>query len=190
MFKFLTGKRPAGSGAASASPAGTPTNNTAQHTNIQRELVRVVLKDIMRLHGIPLGWLGCEVIIISRRATEDELHIHLVVMKWKERLLRYAPALERQLLTGLDRFDPSVDHSRYVVSWRFAPECGCPFTQMPSSDSWMKSEAAPEAKESVDILDRRSARRPPKAAKAAIKPHAEPKPASSDFSATQIAPFR
>ena len=86
-------------------------------------------------------------------------------MKWNEQLLRYAPALQQELLIGLDRFDPSVDHSKYIVSWRFSPDCGCPFTRMPDQKSWFQG-AVPQANEElVPVLDRRHTRRPPKAPK-------------------------
>ena len=40
-------------------------NDTMQHTSTQRELVRVVLKDTLRLNGIPPGTIGCEVTVLS-----------------------------------------------------------------------------------------------------------------------------
>jgi hypothetical protein len=69
----------------------------------------------------------------------EELFVQLVIMKWNEALLRFAPALQQQLMLGLDRFDPAVDHSGYVVCWRFAAECECPFTQMPAPQFWSKA---------------------------------------------------
>ena len=137
-------------------------SSTRAHTDIKRELIRVVLKDTLRQHGIPLDWLACEIIIIRRGPVAEELHIQLVVMKWNETLMRYAMALQQQLLGGLDRFDPTVDHSKYVVSWRFAPDCGCPFTVMPSPKVWLQKAPPPAvpAEEAPSILDRRKTRRP------------------------------
>ena len=116
--------------------------NTLQHTNVQRELVRVVLKDTLRLHGIPAGWVSCEVTVMSRRTVVDELFVHLIIMKWNEALLRFMPALQRQLIQDLDRFDPAVDHSNYIVSWRFSPECECPVTRMPDPAFWTQTTQA------------------------------------------------
>ena len=110
--------------------------STRQHTDIQRELVRVVLKDTMRLHGIPLTWLGCEVLALSGRARGDDMMVRLIVLKWHEPLLKFLPALQNELILGLDRFEPAIDHSKYVVSWQFARDCGCPHMQMPDADSW------------------------------------------------------
>lgn len=164
-------------------------NSTSPHGNIQREPIRVVLKDTLRLHGIPSGWLACEVIVIARSASEEDLHIQLVVSKWNEQLLRYAPVLQQQLLLGLDRFDPSVDHSRYIVSWRFSPDCGCPFTRMPEPTLWLQDTLPQPDEEPVPVLDRRHTRRPPKAPKGNAPPSA-PKKRPPSFDPTQIAPLR
>ena len=130
---------------------------TQQHTDIQRELVRVVLKDTLRLHGIPAGWIGCEVTVMSRKSRAsnvavpvdtpvvEDLFVHLVILKWDEALLRFAPAFEQQLIEGLDRFEPHVDHSKYIVSWRFSPTCGCPQTRMPNPKFWLLRESQPAA---------------------------------------------
>ena len=119
--------------------------NTHQHSLVQRELVKVVLKDTLRQHGIPAGWIGCDVTVMSNRTKDDELLIHLNIMKWNEALLRYAPALQRQFMQCLDRFDPAVDHGKYAVAWRFSPQCECPFTTMPNPQFWSQDAVAPQA---------------------------------------------
>jgi hypothetical protein len=161
MFDFLRNKRQKNELRASVAPSSVAGSSTLQRSNIRRELIRVVLKDTLRLHGIPFDWLACEVIIIPIAHGEEELRIQIVVLKWKEHLLRYAPALQQQLLLGLDRFDPSVDHSKYIVSWRFSPDCGYPFSRMPDPKFWLKSTAPPAFEEPESVLDRRHTRRLP-----------------------------
>lgn len=145
-------------------PVTASLNSTQQQGNLRRELIRVVLKDTLRLQGIPLAWLACEVIIIARAPGEDELHIQLIILKWNERLLRYAPALQQQLLLGMDRFDPAVDHSKYIVSWRFSTDCTCPFTKMPDPVDWQQSTTrhiqVEEIEDGPSVLDRRHTMRP------------------------------
>lgn len=170
MFDFLKSKQRKTTGPPSAAPVSGSPPNTTQHGDIKRELIRVVLKDTLRVNGIPFGCLASEVIIITRPPAQDELHIQLVVMQWNEPLLRYASALQQQLLIGLDRIDPSDDHSKCSVSWRFSPDCGCPFTQMPDPSFWLKSTALPVEDEPVPVLDRRHTRRPPNAPALAARP--------------------
>lgn len=136
MFKIF--------GFGRSKPADTPRSqlpgeqgaSTRQHTDIQRELVRVVLKDTLRIHGIPAAWLSCEVLALSGRARGDDMMVRLIVLKWHEPLLKFMPALQSELITGLDRFEPAIDHSKYIVSWQFARDCGCPITQMPDARTW------------------------------------------------------
>jgi len=186
MFSFLKPKRLVSDPQPSVAPSSVKPLNTQQHSNVQRELIRVVLKDTLRLHGIPFGWLACEVIIIARSPGERETNIQLVIMKWNEQLLRYAPALQQQLLHGLDRFEPTVDHSKYIISWRFSPTCGNPFVNMPESKVWLKyAKPVPVEAEPISVLDRRQTRRPSN--KSNTKPlGSEHYDSSEDFSPTQI----
>lgn len=110
--------------------------NTRQHSDIQRELVRVVLKDLLRQHGIPAAWIDCEVSAGSANARGSDVIVTLVVSKWHELLPRYLPLLQRNLVAGLDRFEPSIDHSKYTMHWAFAQDCGYPHTDMPSNAIW------------------------------------------------------
>lgn len=174
MFDFLKNKRPKNENTPSAAPVSISPNGVSTQSDIRRELIRVVLKDTLRLHGIPFDLLACEIIIITRAPGDEQLHIQLVVMKWNKQLLRFACALQHQLLLGLDRFDPSVDHSKYVFSWRFSPDCGCPFIFMPDPKSWLPNVTPQVEEAAVSVLDRRRSRRPPKAAPLAPVPTAPP----------------
>lgn len=136
MFKIFSFGRNKSALSRNAPQAFDQGATTRQHTDIKRELVRVVLKDTLRLHGIPGNWLTCEVTALTGQARGDDILVRLVVLKWHEPLLKFLPALQKQLIVGLDRFEPSVDHAKYVVSWQFAPDCGCPHAQLPDAKTW------------------------------------------------------
>lgn len=182
MFGFFKKPREEYRRASGAPPDSETPHSSQQHSNVHRELIRVVLKDTLRLHGVPFHWLACEVILITKAPGEENLHIQLVILKWNEQLLRFAPALQQQLLLGLDRFDPAVDHSKYIVSWRFAPDCGCPFPWMPEPKVWTQNTQPPAmiAEEPPCVLDRRRTKRPAPATR----------DTSSGFSPTEIAPLQ
>lgn len=190
MFEFFKAKPSKTGRAASTAPAATaaPTS-TRQHTHIQRELVRVVLKDTLRQHGVPAGWIGCEVLVAPTRVSDEDLIVQLVILKWNDALLHYAPALQRQLLLDLDRFDPTVDHSRYMISWRFAPDCGCPSMEMPDPKFWVQAVHPVPTPEPVAILDRRRSRRPKRPEKTELPNPAYGDP-SQNFAPTKRAPLR
>jgi hypothetical protein len=183
MFDFLrkTKPKPRIDSPLSAELAQT---STQQHTDIHRELIRVVLKDTLRMHSVPAGCLTCEVVVLPRRGGDEDLIIQLIVLKWSETLMRSAQALERALLQGLDRFDPSVDHSKYIVSWRFAPSCGCPQSQMPEPQAWTRSEPPSAVSNVTPIMDRRKSPRPPSPPKFDLPP-SERDFMQNDFAATE-----
>ena len=191
MFDFFKTKTPkTGETPASMLPGSGTGNSTQQRSNIRRELVRVVLKDTLRLHGVPLDWFACEVSVVARSTGAEELRIELVIMKWQEKLLRYIPALGQQLLFGMDRFDPTVDHSGYTVSWRFAPDCGCPFVQMPEPPYWQKNTLTPPPPQPLALLDRRHGPRGPKQEPVlGVWPRSSNAPVSN-FAPTDISPLR
>jgi len=182
MFSFLKNSTPKDAAVPGSALVSTQQDSAPQsvqpHTDIKRELIRVVLKDTLRQQSIPYEWIGCEISNIATGTADEQFHIQLVVMKWSELLMRYAMALQKQLLRGLDRFDPAVDHSNYVFSWRFAPDCGCPFTVMPPPLLWSHGLAPAPAEEEPSILDRRHEIRP------------APPPGDGDYERTQLSPFR
>lgn len=129
--------------------AAEPSMSTQSQTDIQRELIRVVLKATLRQHGIPTEWIGSDVTVIGRRSGgKKAFFVHLIVQEWNQALLNFAPELQNQLLLALDQFEPKVDHSNYIVSWRFSSECGCPYTRMPDPMFWMQ-DALPPPKQSL-----------------------------------------
>ena len=136
-------------GAPDSRPATEPSLSTQSHTNIQRELIRVVLKATLRQHGIPTGWIGSDVTVIGRRSGgKKTLYVHLIVLHWNQALMNFAPELQTQMLQALDQFEPNVDHSNYIVSWRFSSECGCPYTRMPDPMFWLQ-DALPMPKQAL-----------------------------------------
>ena len=195
MFKFLRQGVSPSPDAADSRPASPPSSIPAQdsvrpQSDIQRELIHVVLKDTLRRHGIPFEWLTCEVVTVVQGPGAESLQIQLMLMQWHELFLRYALALEQQLLRGLDRFEPTVDHSKYTISWRFSPDCGCPFHVLPPPLVW-SHDAHPESAQEVpsSVLDRRNAARPPKVGTSAT-PAKPPLRGDDDYQRTELSPFR
>ena len=107
MFSFLKNSTPKDAAVPGSALVSTQQDSAPQsvqpHTDIKRELIRVVLKDTLRQQSIPYEWIGCEISNIATGTADEQFHIQLVVMKWSELLMRYAMALQKQLLRGLDR---------------------------------------------------------------------------------------
>jgi hypothetical protein len=56
--------------------------------------------------------------------------------RWSEQLLRYSAAFQQQFLDKLSHFDPSIDHSQHIVSWRFSDSCELPSAVIPYGVAW------------------------------------------------------
>lgn len=135
-----------------------------------RDLVRVVLRDILRNNGIPSDWIGCHVATRAQPGQATGQQIQLVVQKWHEGLLRYAPVLQQQLLLGLQRFDPTINPAANTVVWAFAQDCGYPYSTMPAPAFWN----APADKPKFDL--------PPSVR--------DMQPVDDDFAPTEPSPLR
>lgn len=140
MFElFRSSRNPASHSPSADSPSTLGASNHSQNPINYRDLVRMVLRDTLRLNGIPIDWVGCEVIARPHTGQTPNFQINLVVYTWHEGLLRYAPLLKQQILQGLQHFDPANNHNSHVMAWVFAPTCGFPHTRMPGPAYWRVS---------------------------------------------------
>lgn len=141
MFDFLGRGRPKTTRQATA--ATTPrTPAVAPPSATQREVVRLTLHNVLRRNGIPGNWIACEAVPIQLPSHGQALLLQLVVMKWHDALTHYAMALQQEILDELKQFDPHLDPAKYLFSWKFSPDCGCPHRQLPEAGFW-SANAAP-----------------------------------------------
>jgi hypothetical protein len=148
IIKFLAkasaGKTRRGSGSGEQAAAGPESRDfypsrahaSTSGTVTHRDLCIVVLRDTLRLYGIPREWISAEVLNLSGNAAHVRLQINLVIHYWHEGLLMFAPALQKEFLQTLQRFDMGTDHSRHSVCWKFSSRCHSPFTDIPSPSFW------------------------------------------------------
>ncbi len=153
MFEFLgrgraKSDKPGGDdpGPSTMPMLGVPTSATL------REMVRFALHNVLKLNGIPSDWLSGETVPVHIPGQGDALVVQLEIMQWHDTLVLHGPALQRELMEELRRFDPDADASRYLFVWKFSPESNCPHTRLPQPDFWVKIAAhasAPTAKEAA-----------------------------------------
>lgn len=158
MFDFLgLGKTKADKLADDHGPDTHP--QTVQLNATQIEMVRMTLHGVLKLHGIPGTWISGEVIPVRIPGKGEALLLQLEVKHWHDALVLHAPAFQQALLDGLRRFDPQTSEARYLFTWKFSPECGCPHIHMPEPDFWTTSERvvlAPIAAPSAHTLAARA----------------------------------
>jgi hypothetical protein len=161
MFSFLKRNRPNKTSMTTVNSDVALRGDSKQPNDVKRELIKGVFSDTLRRHGIPHNWFACEVVVVTNSAGEDFIQIQLVMVHWQETFLRYGPALEQIFLRELIRIDPSTDHSRSQITWRFSPDCECPFKVMPPPHIWAHTEvdAGTNEIEQPGLFDRRRTKR-------------------------------
>jgi hypothetical protein len=122
-------------GDAEAQPS-THFHSTRSDSPNTLELARLVLSDTMRRNRIPKDWLRVECFDVVHRPGLKETHLQLVMQRWSEQLVHYSAAIQQQLVAGLDHFDPTIDHSGYVFSWRYNAGCALPSALIPEGVAW------------------------------------------------------
>jgi len=130
------------------------THGSAPGSLIHRNLCLVILRDTLRMYGIPREWVGIEVRNLSRHASIVHLQINFVIRHWHEGLLKFVPALQKQFLQSLQSFDPDTDYSGQVVFWRFSAKCDLPYTEMPEPSYWDEPGLSDDPLQSADTISR------------------------------------
>lgn len=135
-------------------PPQTAANATTEAAATQlarhREMVRVAVKGTLGEWGLGATWVGSAV----SPTADGALAIHLIMQEWRIELLPYLPALQRRIVESIVRIAPDEDHSRHVVSWQFAPDCGCPVADLPHPASWSAKAAVQGMNVAVQISSR------------------------------------
>ena len=102
----------------------------------RRELVQVVLRDTLRGHGVPSGWITCRILSVVSRSAMTGMHVHFIVHQGHDRLLTYLPALQTHFLTAIEKFEPQVSDWLLSLSWQFEGISGRNYASMPDPALW------------------------------------------------------
>ena len=110
---------------------------------LRRQLVHVLLRDVLRRHGIPASLVECQMLVVSSRSRGPGMYVRLVLKQWDERLVRYAFAFQKALKADILRFEPQANEWLHGISWQFEFGESCPFAALPDKSFWQTP--APQA---------------------------------------------
>ena len=110
---------------------------------LRRQLVHVLLRDVLRRHGIPAPLVECQLLVVSSRSRGPGMYVRLVLKQWDERLVRYAFAFQKALKADILRFEPQANEWLNGVSWQFEFGESCPYAELPDKSFWQTP--APQA---------------------------------------------
>lgn len=128
--------------------AGVSVQAPMSEGETRRELLRVVLRDMLHRQGIPPDWIGAEMLTTTGRNGQRGVHWRLLVKHWDPRIVMHAVALQQVLQRRVTTFDPTSTIWLNGISWQFAlsDESVCP--ALPRAGSWTSPDApvaAPQA---------------------------------------------
>ena len=118
-------------------------------TAARGQLVQVLLRDLIRKSGMPPGCVQCHIQVINSRSRGQGIYVRLIVKHWDERLMKYAFAFQKALLTEIVQFEPAAGSWLQGIAWQLEVAASCPETELPGPDFWH----SPTATEPVDQFD-------------------------------------
>ncbi len=110
---------------------------------LRRQLVHVLLRDVLRRHGIPAPLVECQLLVVSSRTRGPGMYVRLVLKQWDERLVRYAFAFQKALRVDILRFEPQANEWLHGVSWQFDFGDSCPYAELPDKKFWQTAASQP-----------------------------------------------
>jgi hypothetical protein len=140
-----------GGGAAEAKPSGVSPSSMSHFAESQsasslektksrnaprRDLVKVVLRETMRKHGIPSDWIECRALSVLTRQHKSGMHVQFLVRKADQQLLPYVHAFQESFWEEVLKLDPLARDWLFSVGWEFYEKAVLGFTDLPGAQSW------------------------------------------------------
>ena len=107
-------------------------------TATRRQLVQVLLRDMLRKSGIPADWIECQILLLSGNARSDGMDVRLIIKHWDARLMNYAFAFQQTLHQHIEQFDPNASEWLRGISWQLDMDGTCPYTALPGKAFWQQ----------------------------------------------------
>ena len=135
----------AGDGVEAKPTAGSSTQFVESQTAVEktksrnaprRDLVKVVLRETMRKHGIPSDWIECRSLSVLTRQHKAGMHVQLLVRKADQQLLPYVHAFQESFWEQILRMDPAARDWLFSVGWEFYGQAVRGFADMPGVETW------------------------------------------------------
>ena len=116
------------------------------------QLVQVLMRDLVRKSGIPQNWIQCQIQVMNSRTRGQGIYVRLVVKQWDERLMKYAFAFQKALLTEIVQFEPKAAGWLQGIAWQLEVAATCPLTELPGPEFWQTPTVAVEPFDQFDIV--------------------------------------
>ena len=131
-----------------APPASSPAASSRDAA--RRELVAMAVRDTLRKHGIPVGWISGEASPALTARKERGIQLRLVLRHWHPALASCAVALQKSVVERLANLDPLSSDWLVGVAWKFelADDSMCP--PLPAPAFWQAQASTHESAAAAD----------------------------------------
>lgn len=126
------------------SRAPTAVEQTKSRNEPRRELVKMVLRETMRRHGIPSDWIECRALSVLTKHHKSGMHVQFLVLKADHQLLQWVHAFQESFWEQVLRMDPTAHDWLFSVGWEFYGKSVQDFRVMPDPATW-RAEAEAQA---------------------------------------------
>lgn len=156
---------------APASRAMPLSQDESSENTTRSQLVQVVLRDVLRRHGIPFNWVESQMLMVASRSRGTGMYVRLIMKHWDDRLMTHAFALQNTLLADISRLEPRAFDWLHGVSWQLDVDGSCPHTSLPMKAYWQEpANPAASAPAPAPVVTAPAPLQAPPAATAAAPP--------------------
>lgn len=134
FFNKLFGKHPPEKPPQKPENLVTPQDETEHVAHYK--LVQMVLRLLLRKHGIPGHWIDLQELSVPGKVRGLGMHVRLVVKYWDPNLMNHIQAFQNQFLTDIKRYEPKCKDWLYGMSWQLETGTSCPNLTLPDKPFW------------------------------------------------------
>jgi hypothetical protein len=116
----------------------------------RRDLVKVVLRETMRRHGIPSDWLECRSLSVLTRNHKSGMHVQFLVRQGDHELLKWVHAFQESFWEQILRTDPTARDWLFSVGWEFYGKSIQGFDMMPPAAEWKPAQGAQQVEAELE----------------------------------------
>lgn len=103
------------------------------------QLIHVLLRDVIRRHGLPPHWIECQILQVASRRRGPGMSVRLIIKHWDARLMQHLMAFQKAFQTDVERFEPKASQWLHGISWQIQPLNACSHIEMPDKAFWLST---------------------------------------------------
>lgn len=134
FFNKLFGKPPPENLPKKPENLVTPQDETEHVAHYK--LVQMVLRLLLRKHGIPGHWIELQELAVPGKVRGLGMHVRLVLKYWDPNLMNHIQAFQNQFLADIKRYEPKHKDWLYGLTWQLETGSSCPTTTLPDKPFW------------------------------------------------------